>query len=92
MKFTDGYWQMRPDVEAQFAAEAADVDVQADSLTVYAPTRRIEHRGDTLNRSLLTVRFSSPMADVVRVQISHHMGTHPRTPAFDLKPQLQPVR
>jgi alpha-D-xyloside xylohydrolase len=87
MKFTDGYWQMRPGVEAQFATEAWDVEAGADSLTIYAPTRRIEHRGDTLNRALLTVRFSSPVANVVRVQIGHHIGIQPRTPAFELKSQ-----
>lgn len=87
MKFTDGYWHMRRGVTAHFPAQAHDTDITADTLTVYAPTRLIRHRGDTLNLPLLTIHFSSPMSDVVRVEIVHHKGAPPRTPEFVLFPQ-----
>ena len=35
---------------------------------------RMNGRGDTLNLPLLTVRFSSPMPNVIRVQMVHHKG------------------
>lgn len=66
MKFTDGYWLMREGVDAAYPAEAYDVVSQPDSLTVYAPTQRIRHRGDTLKGPLLTIHFSSPLPDVIR--------------------------
>ena len=53
MKFTDGYWQMRPDVTARFPVHVHDVEVAPDSLTVYGATKRLAHRGDTLNLPLL---------------------------------------
>ncbi|WP_129662614.1 alpha-xylosidase [Phytoactinopolyspora endophytica] len=84
MKFTDGYWGMRPGVEALYPAEAYDVEPGDRSLTVYAPTQRIAHRGDTLNRSMATVRFFSPMADVIGVRITHHAGGLDRPPHFEL--------
>ncbi|MBK8905144.1 MAG: alpha-xylosidase [Anaerolineaceae bacterium] len=87
MKFTDGYWQFRPNVTPHFAVHAHDVETESDALTVYAATRRITHRGDTLNMGLLTVRFSSPMPGVIRVQLWHHKGQRPLSPHFTLNSQ-----
>lgn len=79
MKFTDGFWQLRPGVTALYAAEAYDVVAtertpDGAGLVVTAPTKVIESRGDTLNRPVLTVTLSSPMEGVVRVRIAHHVG------------------
>ena len=60
VKFTDGYWQLRSGVSARYPAQVYDVTADADSLTVYAPTRPIRQRGDTLNQPLITVRCSVP--------------------------------
>ena len=89
MKFTDGYWQIRPGVTPHYPAQVHEVDVDADAgtLTVYAPTKRLNHRGDTLNLPMITVRFSSPMPEVIRVQITHHKGERERKPTFQLYPQ-----
>ncbi len=84
MKFTNGYWLMREGVRAAFPAQAYDIDATPDSLTVYAPTKPIHHRGDTLDGPLLTVQFSAPMADVIRVKLTHFVGQHPKTPQFEL--------
>lgn len=80
MKFTDGFWQLRPGVQAQYAAEAFDIwptDASADGegIVVTAPSAIITSRGDTLNRPTLTVTLSSPLEGVVRVRIAHHVGT-----------------
>jgi alpha-D-xyloside xylohydrolase len=84
MKFTAGYWNMRPGNTPYFATEARDIEMDENSLTVYAPTRRIQHRGDTLNTATLTVRFSSPMENIIRVQLTHHKGGKPRQPNFTI--------
>ncbi len=84
MKFTAGYWNMRPGNTPYFASEARDIEIDENSLTVYAPTRHIHHRGDTLNTATLTVRFSSPMENVIRVQLTHHTGGKPRQPNFTI--------
>src|SRR5215216_3194076 len=90
MKFTDGYWHMRAGITPHFAVQAHDVDIAPDALTVFAATKRLNTRGDTLNLPLLTVRFSSPMADVIRVTITHHKGRRPKQPAFELMAQPTP--
>lgn len=62
MKFTDGYWLTRPGLTPLYATEVDDIriDEAAGTMTVYAPTTVIRHRGDTLNRPMITVTFSSP--------------------------------
>src|SRR5262245_59897767 len=84
MKFTDGYWQSRSGYTLLRPAEVRDVQVGDDgtTLTAYAPTARIVTRGDTLNRPLLTVRFSSPMPDVIGVRLCRHEGGLSRYPQF----------
>ncbi len=84
MKFTDGYWQMRKGYQPNFAAQAYDVESDGQSLTVYAPTKRIAHRGDTLGLPMLTVRYSSPMQGVIRVQVTHLKGGKIPQPQFQI--------
>ncbi|WP_251455464.1 alpha-xylosidase [Microbacterium sp. Marseille-Q6648] len=79
MKFTDGFWQLRPGVTALYAQEAYDIqetDAAPDGrgITITAPTKVIAGRGDTLNRAVLTTTVSSPAEGVVRVRIVHHEG------------------
>ncbi len=83
MKFTDGFWQLRPGVDALYAQEAYDVVAEDDRLTVVAPTKVIESRGDTLNRPALTVTLSSPLEGVVAVRVEHFGGARPKA-GFDL--------
>jgi alpha-D-xyloside xylohydrolase len=82
MKFTDGYWRIRPGVQAFYPAQVYDVETGPGSLTIYAPTRRVLHRGDTLGGPLLTVELSSPMPDVIRVKLTHFSGSTSHSPQF----------
>ncbi len=74
MKFTDGFWQLRPGVTALYAQEAYDMVATESSLVVTAPTKVIERRGDTLNRPVLTVTLTSPLEGVIGVRIEHFSG------------------
>jgi len=81
MKFTDGFWQLRPGVTALYAQEAYDIDATAATpdghgIVVTAPTMVIAKRGDVLNRPVLTTTLSSPAEGVIRVRIAHHEGAH----------------
>ncbi|PTX92661.1 alpha-xylosidase [Opitutus sp. ER46] len=85
MKFTDGNWLLQPGLQAHHPAEAYEVSQVADALVVVAPTRRIRHRGDTLQGPLLTIRLDSPLADVVRVRIEHLRGRPDQGPSIPLQ-------
>jgi len=90
MKFTNGAWLMRPGVTLHYPACVYEAKIEPDALIVYGPTGRLTHRGDTHDMPLLTVRFSSPMADVIRVRVTHHKGGQPRKPEFELEAQPPP--
>lgn len=84
MKFTDGYWRTLPGVTPHFAVQAHEILIGKDTLTVHAPTRRIVTRGDTLDNPVLTIEYSSPMPNVIRVRMHHHKGGLPQKPQFEL--------
>src|SRR6188474_687696 len=91
MKFTKGYWLKRDGVRALHPAELHSAVVGMDTLTVYAPGRALTGRADTLDQALITVTCTSPMPDVVRVEISHFRGARPRSPEFALPRAPTPV-
>jgi alpha-D-xyloside xylohydrolase len=41
MKFTDGYWLMRPGHTARFAKEVADIRADEHRLTLFAPVQHV---------------------------------------------------
>jgi len=90
MKFTDGYWQIRPGMTPHYAAQAHEVTVEDDTLTIFAPVEKLQERGHTINQPLLTVRFSSPFANVIRVQLVHHKGQIPGKPEFAIWAKSSP--
>ncbi|MCL3778230.1 MULTISPECIES: alpha-xylosidase [unclassified Actinomyces] len=86
MKFSNGYWLTRENVTIIRPSEVHDVSIAADrhSMRVFAPTRPISSRGDTLNTPVLTVTFDAPAADVIGVRITHHGGSPVPAPTFPL--------
>jgi alpha-D-xyloside xylohydrolase len=90
MKFTDGYWQMRPGNQAFYAVQAFEIESSPDALTVHAATKKILTRADMLDGPMLSLRFSSPMENVLRVQMLHHKGVNPPRPEFILNDSSHP--
>ena len=105
MKFTNGFWQTKPGITPLYAVEyagrrmpgeshspAAGKSDDGNELTIYAPGKRIQTRGDSQNLGMLTVRLSSPMEDVIRVSISHFEGIVEQGPFVEIKndnPQVE---
>jgi len=84
MKFELGQWFLLPGVEAIYPRTVTNVMVEDDALIVQGYDHDIYGRSSYLHGTLITARFSSPLPDVIRVQLFHHKGRKPRTPAFDL--------
>src|SRR4051794_23465486 len=76
---------MRPGVQATYPLEVIDTESDGSTLTVFAATKAVRHRGDTLNAPLITIQARSPMADVIGVQIVHHAGERTPTPEFEIE-------
>ena len=92
MKFTDGYWQTRQGMTPYFPIKVHETVAESDALIVFAATKRITARGDTIDLPMLSIRFSAPMENVIRVQIFHHKGVVLGEPHFILsdQPYLHP--
>lgn len=90
MKFSNGYWLTKEGYEVHYPRSVRDVQEVEDGLILYAPCKDIRHRGDTLNIALLTIKLSSPMENVIRVQTWHHRGVKPKTPNFEIKRDKAP--
>jgi alpha-D-xyloside xylohydrolase len=84
MKFSDGQWLTQKGVTVSHPFEVNDFEVAERSLTVYAPCKPIENRGDTLDGPLLTLRFFAPLPDIIGVRISHFEGERSRGPEFTI--------
>ncbi|MDE7258787.1 MAG: alpha-xylosidase, partial [Lachnospiraceae bacterium] len=84
MKFSNGCWLFKEGVSCFSPSEVCYTTVKDTEVTLCAPTHPIKERGDTLGGVNLTIRITSPMPDVIRVQTFHHMGTVNKTPSFEL--------
>ena len=85
MRFTNGYWRMKPEMDPAFAVECVEAEHKGNSLKVLTATKALKGRGDILNSAALEVTFSSPMENVIRVKIVHFAGTVDRAPHFSLQ-------
>ncbi len=92
MKFTNGYWLIRPEFDMAYATEFYRAEIKNDSLTLLAPTQHIAHRGATLGGPALTVTLSTPMDNVIKVELIHFKGEKDRHPHFEIfKSDAKPV-
>lgn len=84
MKFSNGCWLQKEGTECFTPQQVYYSKIEKDCVTLCAPACRINHRGDTLGGVNLTIRISSPMAEVIRVQTYHYIGVVPKKPEFEL--------
>ncbi len=84
MKFTEGYWCIKKEIEANYAIEYSDAHIKEDEVTIYAPFKHVEGRGATLNLGMLTIKLSSPMEDVIKVSVIHFEGTKYKGPFVEV--------
>lgn len=57
MKFTDGFWMTREGYQIQNPTDIRDIVQKDNSVTVYAATKYIRSKGDTLNGTLLKATY-----------------------------------
>jgi alpha-D-xyloside xylohydrolase len=84
MKFSNGCWLNKEGVETFSPAEVYNYEINKDSIKLYAPCKKINHRGDTLGGPVITYNISSPMPNIIRVQAYHYMGINEKGPHFEI--------
>lgn len=85
MKFSNGCWLNKEGIDTYSPAQTYSVINDNSSISTLATTRVINHRGDTLGGPVLTVKVSSPIADVIRVQMFHFKGASKKSPEFEIE-------
>ncbi|SDX95940.1 alpha-D-xyloside xylohydrolase [Evansella caseinilytica] len=91
MKFTNGNWLVREGYQIHFPRLIHEVEEADGSVTLYAPCKYLNHRGDTLDGPLLTINISSPLEEVLRIQTWHFQGGEATYPQFNVANQANQV-
>ena len=86
MRFTDGYWMTKPDIDLLSAVQVYRVDVSEEAVQLLCATKSVSGRGDTLNQAMLTVTVTSPADGVIRVKAEHFRGKRGKKPGPDITP------
>ncbi|KAF8903037.1 glycosyl hydrolases family 31-domain-containing protein [Mucidula mucida] len=92
VKFSKGMWWPAPNHTISWATEVAKAEAFPESVRYLATTKRINHRGDTLNTPTISLECSSPMPDVIFLK-SNHWKAQTATnngPDFELFPDVDP--
>ncbi len=84
MKFTDGYWLIKPEYKPNYPMCAYEAEPFENGVRIFCPFREQEGRGSTIDCGLLTVELTSPRSGVIRVNVYHFMGGLDNIPAFDI--------
>ncbi|MGN8648167.1 alpha-xylosidase [Gracilibacillus sp. HCP3S3_G5_1] len=91
MKFTDGNWLVREGYQIHFPRLVHEIEEKDGTVTLYAPCKYLNHRGDTLDGPLLTINISSPLEDVIRIRTWHYKGGRKKYPNFHVIEQQKAI-
>jgi alpha-D-xyloside xylohydrolase len=84
MRFQQGHWRLLPGTVVVYPVSVVDVRVEPDALVLTGYDRAIRRRWDYLDGAAIAARFSSPVPNVIRVQLTHFKGRRERLPVLDL--------
>ncbi|KIY69252.1 glycoside hydrolase family 31 protein [Cylindrobasidium torrendii FP15055 ss-10] len=90
VKFSKGMWWPAPNTTISWAVEAAKAEAFEDRVRYLASTKRLLHRGDTLNTPTISLDCSSPVPDVLLLKTTHWKAQASTNigPEFELFPDV----
>jgi len=74
LKFTNGFWLLREGVSLSKAVHLQKSEHDDRKLELLYATKKVEHRGNTLNIGTVGVEVDSPLHDVIRIKATHLKG------------------
>lgn len=89
MKFSQGAWRWADNVTPTIMRRVHHYRVEGNTLFVCALDRHGTQGGDSFEGTVLELRISSPMPDVIRVQTTHHRPVEHGHHRFDLDYTLE---
>ncbi|MEK3887175.1 alpha-xylosidase [Bacillus sp. FSL K6-3431] len=89
MKFADGNWMIQQGMDLIPAVQVFTTNVKKNEVDVLVAPRDVESRSGQLDVPLLTIRYSTPIQDVISVEVIRHEGRKKRKPAFEVFEQAE---
>lgn len=83
MKFTNGYWLIKPEFRLNYATQCVRAEAVGDTLCLLTACRPVRGRGDVLNGATLRITLSAPRENIIRVQVTHFAGEKDKGPHFE---------
>jgi alpha-D-xyloside xylohydrolase len=80
MKFTDGYWMLRPGNTAFSCVDIRDIRIEEKKVTLFITPWKVFNRGQTLDGPLFTVYITAPREGILQIETHHHMGQRKKNP------------
>ena len=84
MKFSDGMWMTKAGYTVESPGEIYEITAEDGGLTLYCPYVAVQHRGNTLDGGVLTVRLTPGRKNTVSVRLTNHRGALDTMPRFPL--------
>ena len=84
MKFTNGFWLVKEEYTPRYVRDIYEVEEGSREVKMYAPYKKIEGRGDTLNTGMMTYTVTAPAPDVLGIRMQNHAGNYVTEPYFRL--------
>lgn len=92
MKFTEGYWLRKENVQASYASQAFTVEEIPHGMRIAAPERPVRSRADALDQTVLYIDFVSFRHNDIAVTATHYAGYEANEPRFALNEDPDPVK
>ncbi|KAH6678868.1 alpha-xylosidase [Plectosphaerella plurivora] len=92
VRFRDGMWLPAEDMTAEYAEQIYYNETRPDGkgVSLLCPTKYIARRGDTLNRSTVTMDINAEADGIISVEATHWAGAINKGPHFELFPNGRP--
>ncbi|OMF98463.1 alpha-xylosidase [Paenibacillus sp. FSL R7-0337] len=89
MKFSDGIWMTREGFSIISPSHVFETENKQNQLMLLVAPRKIDQRGSQMDTPIFTVKFTSPLEDVICVRISHFEGDRMNGPNFEINKNSQ---
>lgn len=84
MRFTDGIWEEAKGIRQHKVHSLWEYKISDKGIEVFVPCTEIRDLNDTTYGPALTVWFTSPRRDVIRIRVKHYDGKIEKGPEFKL--------
>ncbi len=88
MKFTDGLWIVKEGYKLETPKEIHDIGHSETGITLFAPYQEQNTKADSIGCGMLTIRITSPAANMLSIKITNHKGRRLSKVFFELNKNI----